>query len=460
MKIADRATRTTTARFVWGGLALLFLVLLFVSRSKRSEALNTEIQDAQSRANGYANTTVAGQATVDVADGAITFVPKELTVALQSDVFTDPTVARVRVWDAKGLLLASTDPSDDVGGVVAASDVALNASLQGTTSAQVAQQPFTYATVGTLAKPTDLLQVFAPLRLRDQVQPAGAVQVDYLYATLRAAAADPWKRWSDVCLALSVVFALLFVVSMLRAPIRAEQRRAMATVAPADVATTAPTATRTPSPGVAGESVELREELQAAREQLQQASEAYAFLEARMKDGQGAHGRSPDVEAASQRIAELEAALNRAEAEAALARTSSATNEELNQVRQDADERVAQMERQMQQESTKTADAQARAQAAEDALLAAKADVASARERADAAKREQPKATAVSEPEPAKPSPSDPVDLIAELEAKVAEAEVRAKEAEEDALRLTPEANALRARLARSVASKKFGPTN
>ncbi len=59
----------------------------------------------------------------------------------------------------------------------------------------------------------------------------------------------------------------------------------------------------------------------------------------------------------------------------------------------------------------------------------------------------------------AAPEPSDPDDLIADLEAQVTAAEARAKEADDEALQRNPEANDLRARLARGAAKKKLGPT-
>jgi hypothetical protein len=55
------------------------------------------------------------------------------------------------------------------------------------------------------------------------------------------------------------------------------------------------------------------------------------------------------------------------------------------------------------------------------------------------------------------PPAQAPNGLIEELEAKVAEAEARAKEAEDEALRITPEANDLRAKLAQAAARKKLG---
>jgi hypothetical protein len=57
----------------------------------------------------------------------------------------------------------------------------------------------------------------------------------------------------------------------------------------------------------------------------------------------------------------------------------------------------------------------------------------------------------------AEPEPTDPTDLIAVLEAKVAEAEARAEQAKDEAMQLSPEASDLRMRLARTAARKKMG---
>ena len=461
------------ARFVFGGLTLVFLLGLFLTRSSKNTALNTEIQDAQTRAAAYANTTITEAATIDARAGTITFVPKDYAVHVQAEVFTDPTVARVRVWDVDGTLEASSDVTDDVGGVVAADDPSLAAAVAGSTSAQIAQEPFTYSTVGSAPAGTQLLQVFVPLRARDQVDPAGAVQVDFLYDALVTASSSPWETLSSLFLILTVVCAVLFILSMARRPLTVAERAATAT-APATVS--APVVSEEPA-----RDAEVDEELQAAREQLRQATEAFAFLEARMKDGSGTAAASADVEAATNRIAELESALNRAEAEAALARSSAVTQDDLDRVQHAADERVAELERRMGEPSPEAAaEAEAlRARLAEAEDRAREAELALASVREDAAAQEaaaaeeaaaapeparEPEPAAKSEPAPkrepvAKPEPSDPNDLIAELEAQVAAAEARAKEAEDEALHLSPEANDLRARLARSAAKKKFGPS-
>ena len=449
------------ARFVWGGLTLLFLLGLFMTRSAQDTALNTEIQDAQTRASGYANTTIAQAAVVDVDAGTITFVPKEFTVDLQAGVFTDPTVARVRVWDADGQLQASSDPSEDVGRSVAADDPSLAAAVKGTTSAQIVQEAFTYSTVGAAPVSTQLLQVFVPLRAQNQVQPVGAVQVDFLYASLQAASSSPWTSLSRVFLILTLVAAALFVLSLVRHPITAGERAEMATVP------MAPSSEPVVVDVAEARNDELEEELQAAREQLRQATEAFAFLETRMKDGSGTVAASADVNAATERITELEVSLNRAEAEAALARSSAVTQEDLDRVRHEADERVAELERRMEETGAPAVDPEAealRARLAEAEARAkeAEAELAAAHEQQDVsdAAPHQPKPEPQPEPETqATKEPTEPADLIAELEMQVAAAEARAKEAEDEALQRTPEANDLRARLTRNAARKKLGPT-
>jgi len=452
--IGDRLTRSVAARFLWGGLVLLCLIGLFLVRSEKTTALNTQIQDAETRASHYTSSTVADAAIVDTRANTITFDKKGFEIATEGDVFTDPTVARLRVWDRDGLLLASTDPTEAVGELVS-SDPLLTNALNSTDpvndrpAVQVVDGNFSFSTVGAPRTQTNLLESFSPLRVKDQVQPVGAVQVDFLYGQLQAAAADPWDTWSRVFLVLAVVFALLFVLSLVRRPLTQEQRIvAQAPDTPVATASAASPVGAVQNPA----NPALEEELQVAREQLKQASEAFAFLEAKMKDG-SAQASSVDVDAAMARIGELEAALQKAEHDAEEARTGSVSQDDLDQVRRDADERVAELERQIKADAakpdpeiealrTKLAEAERRAQFAEDSLAAARSDVQAAKQEVEAAPK------------------SVPTGLIEELEAKVAEAEARAKEAEEEALRITPEANDLRAKLAQAAARKKLGSSS
>jgi hypothetical protein len=444
MMIGDRLTRSMAARFLWGGLAVLCLVGVYFASSEKTTELNAQILQAQERAKAYANTTISDIAIVDTRANSITFDKKTFEIATEGDVFTDPTVARLRVWDADGSLLASSDPSESVGNLVS-SDPLLTEALHDRPRQQIVDEDFTYSTIGAPATSTTLLETFTPFRVKDQVQPVGAVQVDYLYSVLQTAAADPWDTWMRVFLVLAVAFAVLFVISLLRKPLPRGKRPVALSPQAVGAAPVAPIAAA-PS----AESAHLEEELRVAREQLQQASEAFAFLESKMKDGSGGQASSVDVDAAMSRIAELEAALQRAEAEAQQARTAS--QGDLDKVRREADERVAELQRQMAQAKkpdpeleelrAKLADTEQRAQKAESALANARAAVEAAKQEVEDA----PESTSV--------------DLIEELEAKVAEAEARAREAEEEALRVTPEATDLRAKLAQAAARKKLGSSS
>jgi hypothetical protein len=437
MKIIDRATRGMAARFVWGSLVVLFLIGLFLVRGQKVTALNEQVQSAEGRVESYAKTTIADQAIANTRAGTITFDKKDFAIAVEGDIFTDPTVARVRIWDKDGLLLASSDPSEVVGQLQVTKDTDFTDALVGKTQSHVVQEDFTISTVGADPEQAQLLDVTTPFMIKDQVDPAGVVQMDLFYGQLEAAAANPWHTWSLICLIGAIIAGVLFVVAMVRKPAAAAEVAAPVAEEPeeADAEPVEVVAATTPT-----RDQELEEELKIAREQLKQASEAFAFLEHRVKDSPGGQASPADIEAATGRIAELEVALKRAEDEAAA-------------VRSGADERVAELERQMQEDAAKVdpevetlraqlAEAEARAKGAEAALSAAHADVTAAREEVEAA-----------------PNGEVSGDLIEELEAKVAEAEARAKEAEEEALRITPEANDLRARLAQAAARKRLGPS-
>src|SRR5207244_6704627 len=71
---------------------------------------------------------------------------------------------------------------------------------------------FTWATTGVTGEETQLLQTYTPLRLATQIQPAGAVQVDYFVDSLHAAARGQWPtfRWIfgglfALCLAMTLL---------------------------------------------------------------------------------------------------------------------------------------------------------------------------------------------------------------------------------------------------------------
>ena len=433
MKIIDRATRGMAARFFWGGLVVVFLIGLFLARGQKVTALNDQVQQAQSRVESYAKTTIADQALVDTRADTITFDKKDFAIAVEGDIFTDPTIARVRVWDKDGVLLASSDPNEVVGQLKVTKDENFTSALTNKlTQSHVVQENFTFATVGSPAVPTNLLEVTTPFMVKNQIEPAGVVQMDVYYSKLQTAAESPWDAISRVCIIGALIAGILFVIAMVRKPVAA--------VVVGELE------------AVQSETVQSEDAVEWVPWMVAAGSSRDQELEEELKVGQAS---SADIEAATGRIAELEVALMRAEEEAAAARNGPVSQEELDRVKRDADERIAEMQRQMQEDAAKVdpemealrgqlADAEARAKGAEDAVASARADVAAAREEVETA-----------------PPPNGQVsnEVLEELEAKVAEAEARAKEAEEEALRLTPEANDLRARLAQAAARKKLGPS-
>ena len=150
----------------------------------------------------------------------------------------------------------------------------MTSALQGTTTAQTVQEPFTISTIGGPERSTDLLQVFAPLRVGEQVEPAGAVQVDFPYDTLRDASSSPWVMLSRLFLVLAIVSALMFVLTMLRTPIPAAERASRARATPREDAGATPVDVPSAEERAGATDVrsdQLEGELEAAREQLQPA---------------------------------------------------------------------------------------------------------------------------------------------------------------------------------------------
>jgi hypothetical protein len=481
MNIVDRFTRDQVSRLVWGVLALACLVMFVVGLQGEQRAYNRQLDATTRRSQVYAANVVAP--VVHVKDGKPVFFYRETYTKIQAEIFApDPSVARVRVWGTDGLLLFSTDNRQRTGVIQAPNDPGVQAGAQGATYRSLVTQSFSWATTGLPGKDVQLLQTYTPLRLATQIQPAGTVQVDYFVADLRAAARGDWPavRW---------VFGVLFLVFLgmtllsLRPSRHAEPVAALpAPALPADAPTdedvddvgattatvaTAQAATATTEPEsslheefAAARESSLREELAAAREQLIQAEEAYRFLETKLKVARSELADRPvSGESVDARVAELEEALKRSQAELMLLRAAAARPAELSDA-PNGDAREA--SRPSPAVEPAAADASDESAADRDsavklgelteeldavrrALEAAQADIRTAHQEAEAAKRsEQP--------------PVASSNTLSDLEARVAEAERRAEEAEQtlEEVALSPEATSLRERLARTAARKKL----
>jgi hypothetical protein len=455
MRIAEGFTRSRTSRLVWGGLTIVAVLGLAFAYQAEQQALDDELHAAQERGTTYASSVIyEAVESPSLASTDVNLRFRTLYVAVQGGIFTDPTVARVRLWDVEGVLLFSTDqPRSGVGVLQVQDPAVIQAATEGRVTSSHTTVPFTFATTGTEGEPTRLLQTFSPLRVPDRIDPLGAVQIDFLYEPLVERARLAWLPYQVILAALAAAFGFLTVLSFRRPALAGSTERVVVTSGGDDMGhgEVDPPAVAIPVGAEAAEAdrdaAALREELQVAREQLAQAEEAYHYLETRWKESQEALKRfegqePPDVEA---RVAELQDALRRSEAEITLlaARLDSGNDEamarlvEADQARSRAEARAAAAE----------------ARIAE--LERAAADHPEPASETGSASETEP--TSELEPEGMPVTPNG--ELFGQLEERLEAAEQRARQ-EDDAAELSTEASALRARLARTAARKKLGPSS
>lgn len=418
MGIGNRFTRDRASLFVWGLLALACVVMVLVARTGQHTAYTAEIDDARARGLSYANGVVTEGVSAKPGEPLKGLVDRALFTRLQAEVFVDPTVARVRVWGADGLLLFTTDTRQRSGEIRVTDDPGINAAIEGNTFAQSVTQPFTYATTGLEGEVTDLLQTYSPLLVGDRITAAGAVQIDFLLEPLAQASESPWRTLQLGFAFLAAVLVVLTIVSFARRP-----RAGTAAVAPAERPET------DEEPGEIVDQAKVRDELEAAYEQLQQAEEAHRYLENRLKQAQAELASRPPVAPDGPQSMELAI----------------------------ASERRVEAER-------KAADAEARATRLEAELREAKY-AGGAAPNGEVAEPEPSEAEADApapalESTPAPLSPAAGNEELARLEERLLAAERRAQEARERVEALTPEERAaeasdLRERLARTAARKR-----
>lgn len=430
MNIIDRFTRDRVSRFVWGFLTVVCLLALTMAGRGERNDLEQEVEAAKQRSLGYVSDVMITWITPTPGTQELDFYYKDLYTAMRARLFApDPTVARVRLFDANSVLLMTSDDPRRVR-KVQVDDPDVDAALAGGVVAKTVRQRFTLATTGTSGEEIDLLQTYMPLRLPDRIQPAGVVQIDYYMDELRARASGPWP---ELMWTFGVLSALCLGMTLL------SMRASAQTVGSGVQALQRVIGSREEVPeGEPGgeelarvteranelerETERLQEGAQASSEQLKQAEEAYRYLEKRLHQVQdelaGYEGQDPAQ--VDERVAALEESLRKSEAEITLLRAS----------RGDPD-LVARFEK-----------AEARVAEAEAGLEAARAEA-----------------------RPEAGSGGVEPGVLALLEERLRAAERRAEEAEQrlDEPPTPPEAAAgseasdLRSRLARTAARKKLG---
>ncbi len=220
MKIIDRFTRDRVSRYVWAVLTVGCLLGVFFARQGQTRALGDQVSAAQAQTRHIADTVLFNNLS-HVAMTKLIPSPlyRDIYVALQSQVFTDATIARVRVWTPDGILQYSTHERDQVGLLQTQDKTLIDQAMKGQSVSAKVLTKFNAASTGNDQTPTNLLEVFVPLHVPDWISVTGVVEVDYYYDNLVQAAHQPWSRIMVSLLGLAALCLLMTLLS-LRKPLK------------------------------------------------------------------------------------------------------------------------------------------------------------------------------------------------------------------------------------------------
>ncbi len=296
-------------------LVALSGALLAMSIVQRDRALEQQYEDGQERAELYAATVFrTALDPVDVATPLDGDRRDSLFAEVQAFVLTDPTVARVRLWDPEGTLLFSTDPAENPGDT--SEDLAIRSASGGSVESRLALEPLSPPPAeDATRRATPLFQTFAPLRIRGSADVVGAVEVEQFAAALEERADEPWWIVQAGASGVTVLLALLALISVargLRRPAAPARSRAKED---------RPARRARPDAGWGdADTAELRERLERATARAKEAEEAaqsFASSLQQVSSRLEAVERQPSDE----RVEELREALRRSESERAMLRS-------------------------------------------------------------------------------------------------------------------------------------------
>jgi hypothetical protein len=158
----DRRTRDRVRLFFWAVLTVVCLVAVVVARQQQTQGLQRKTDAAQERAVRFTQNVLA-----DTLDAQRVARPIErsgydqLLATLKHGLFNDQRVVRVRVWDADGLLVFTTDDPSQIG-VTKSNDATLRSALRGDMVSAVVNESFARDR-STTPEPTELFSTFVPL---------------------------------------------------------------------------------------------------------------------------------------------------------------------------------------------------------------------------------------------------------------------------------------------------------
>ncbi len=520
MSIIKRATRSRAARVIWGALTILCLVGVWYAHAQQAAGPEDAVASARARADEVA--AQVGR-VVNADAGAVTFPDDAVRGQIRRVAADDAAIGGLVIWNARGegvAALGSTEPPGTPSrrdpALTAALDgnttaQAVRGHVEGagdgdSTSTEKLLRAFAPIRVTGAARPAGVVQIDFLYEAMDAsstwsmlMRVLGVLALVFGTLFVLSLARRPERRRAKPAQAADA-----------SAPPVPAPRSAWVTDSKASSGAAKTSPAKTPvSPASAPVVAPVKEPARSPAPKVDPVaagtSEPATVPEPAREDALTA----AQVDAAMRRIEHLEGALKRASREAEAARSRTVPQEELERVRREADERVAALERKLQLDGpevialrAQVAEAESRANEAESLLATAQDDLAAARaevgepepvyepppapvetvERgavpeifADWAADSDiapdvapevalpdiaPEVDGVREPDQEQEwEPTDVIDLLEALAAKVAKAEARAQLARDEALQLSPEAADLRRRLARTAARKKLGTT-
>jgi hypothetical protein len=353
----DPATRPSSTPRTLLALVVVAGTLTAGAILQRDRALEQAYQDAERRAELYANTVVSGALVSSDLEGPI-LEPRrtQLSGEIREDVLSDPSVARVRLWAPDGILLFSTDPADTPGEV--SHDPVIDLALARGAWSRPAVESVSPHSGEADREPTPLFQTFTPAQLRGSTEAGAVTEIEQYASELEERADDPWGMVQLGATVATALLALLALVSVIRGSRRRAARSARARKGSG----------RDGAPGRTAD-------LQTAAARIRKAEESAAAYAEQL---QAATARLESLERQSpdERTKELREALRRSEAERAMLR---------------AGRPETMLEAELRQLRTDLQDARSRAKAAE-ALVVGKGDLSGVQEQLSAAEREMERA--------------------------------------------------------------------
>jgi chromosome segregation ATPase len=302
MSETRRSSGSSTARIVLGVLTLVLLVGFLLSMFLLGRSVEDAEADAQTRAVNWTNSVLVGSLTdAQVQDPLLGPEYRDVLVAVQNGIRSDPRAARVRIWNGSGMLIFSDDPDEKAGTVVATDVPEIRTAFDGQ-AVSVTSEATVPAEGGLTGTDEQVFQTYVPFRPDAELGISGVVQIDQLYDEIVGGWSQTWTAIRlGLGIALAVVF-ILFLVSLRRRPAPVEATAAAGTAA-AGTAAAGTAATQT-----AGERrVVDRTAAAKAEERVRELGERLARAEAARSEAETIANE------ASSRFAELEDRVAKAE---------------------------------------------------------------------------------------------------------------------------------------------------